>query len=270
MRVKNILLDLFCFNKVIYKVKIDEILLLFVHLQTCFPNRTKVWLLNIAWQLRLNIVDCTCFDIFAILNVMKIWHIGNSVQTCFPSCWVIINFLVLVIWKVLVIKYIGKFQCLRTCIYKKCQNNPTDSSWLCQVEFLSLTQEFFLFPCLQRTLCSTVLQRYQQNNRTVTASWMLVLYSLVKTDIRASWKNGTAVTYLKILKLFTWAMEKKPPNSVYFYVISLCKKLESEPLISHPDISLIYFQLEKLSYFNLNLFLSKFFLQLPALIRENY
>lgn len=128
----------FVLTKLYLKSKLKTFLL-FVHLQACFPNCTKVWLLNIAWQLRLNVVGYTCFYVSAILNVMKIWHIGKSEQVCFPSCWVIINFLLLVIWKVLVIKYIRKFQCLWTCVYNKCQNSPTDPGWLYQVEFLSLT-----------------------------------------------------------------------------------------------------------------------------------
>lgn len=103
-----------------------------------------------------------------------------------------------------------------------------------------------------------MLQRYQQNNRSVTVSWMLVLYSLVKTDIRASWKNGIVVTCLKILKLSSSAMEK-PPNSLWFYVMKWWKILESERFLSHPYISLMYFELGKISYCNLNLFLSKFF-----------
>lgn len=204
-----------CFNKVIFKVKIEEISSLFLHLHTCFPNCTKVWLLNIAWQLRFNIPDYTCFYASAILNVVKTWHLGNSVQVCFPSCWLDLNILLLVIWKVSVIKYIGKFQCLWTHMYNKCQHNPTDSGWLCQIEFVSLTQEIYFHVCRD-----TALQRYQQNNRNVTVSWMSVLYSLVKTDIRAGWKNGTVMTYLKILKLFKLAMEKTPQ-----FCVVLCNKI---------------------------------------------
>lgn len=154
---KSILLNLFCFNKVKFKVKIEETSSV-CSLADLFSKLYKSLTLKYCMTVE---AECTWLDLFlCICNIKCHENLAHrkfsaglfSIMLSYHKLFIISDL------KVSVIKYIGKYQCLWTCTYNKCQNNPTHSSWLCQVEFLSLTGNIFIFMFAENTVFHCVAE----------------------------------------------------------------------------------------------------------------
>lgn len=116
---------------------------LFAHICTCLPKCTTIFLLNIAWQLKLT-PDPTCFSVAMILNVKNFEHRKFSTDS-FPQHYFFPKlFIILVISKfwISIIKYIRKVQCLWTSMDHKYHRNHNVHDWF-SPSFIT-TENFYL------------------------------------------------------------------------------------------------------------------------------